>query len=183
MKTEMDRLLSVPEKLQKAWRGSSLCVTDKKRIVRCFAEDVTLNMIGDEIHIGIRFKGGLTESIIVPRPLRVQEQRVTNPKTVEYIREASKAHTAAEIAEQLNGMGERTSYGLKYTPVGVRQLQSYNGIPSLKKHLCSLGYLTTDEKAKQMGISARLLRHLRSNGSFTGVYVKTSGRGDYVFLP
>jgi hypothetical protein len=76
-------------------------MTDKKRIVRCLIEDVALNMLGDEIHIGIRFKGGLSESIRIPRPPVWREQYATDPEVLEYIREASKENTLEAIVESL----------------------------------------------------------------------------------
>jgi hypothetical protein len=90
LKTDMESLLAFPEKLRQAWGGDTLRMVDKKRIVRCLIEDVALNMLDDEIHIGIRFKGGLTESLSVPRPLSAHERIKTVLEIVEYVREASK---------------------------------------------------------------------------------------------
>jgi len=158
-------------------------MSDKKRIVRCLIEDVTLNLLGDEIIIGIRFKGGLTESIKIPRPLKKYETWTTDPKIVEYIREASKINTVEEMVEYLNNSGKKSGKGLTFTLMSVRGIQYHYGIPSLKAHLRSIGYLSTEEKAKQMGISPNALNKRRTNGGFTGLFVKTTGSGDYMFAP
>ena len=180
---DMGRLLSVPDRLLKAWHDSKMSMTDKKRIVRCLVEDIALNLLDDEIIIGIRFKGGLTESIRKPRPLKKYETWTTDPKIVEYIRDASKTNTVEEIVEHLNSTGKKSGKGLEFTLSSVRGIQYQYGIPSLKKHLRSIGYLSTEEKAKQMGISPNALNKRRTNGRFTGTCVKTTGGGDYMFTP
>ena len=183
-KTDMERLLALPEKLKKTWHDNTLDMADKKRIIRCLVEDVTLNNMSDgKIHVGIRFKGGLIESTILPRPLRSHEQRVTNPEIVEYVKEASKNHTTEEIAEQLKTLGKRTGTGLDFNVFRVRSIQQRYNIPLLSEHLRSMGYLSTADKAEQLGISKSKLNEHRKNGKFTGVVVKTSQNGDYMFAP
>ena len=182
-KTDMEMLLRLPEKLREAWNNDALCITDKKRIVRCLIEDITLNVSDNEIQIGVRFKGGLTESISIPHPVRKYETWMTNPEIIEYIREASRKNTVEEIVEHLNGTGKKAGKGSPFTLAGVRSLQYRHGIPSLKEHLRSIGYLSTINKAKQMGISVDALHKRRLNGTFTGIYIKTTGGGDYMFAP
>jgi len=182
-KTDMEKLLSIPERFQKAWHDNKTGMSDKKRIVRCLIEDITLNMIGDEILIGIRFKGGLTESIKIQRPLMKYKTWTTDPRIVDYIREASKTNTVDEIVKYLNDIGEKSGKGLPFTSTIVRNILYQYDIPSLKEHLKSIGFLSTAEKAKQLGISSNVLFKRRAAGRYTGFYVKTSGDGDYMYEP
>lgn len=183
IKTDMEKLIALPEKLRNAWINDTLCIVDKKRIVRYLAEDIALNMDGSEIQIGIRFKGGLTESISIPRPLMIYEKVSTDPVIVEYIREASKKYTCDEIADRLNNAGKKTGKGLAFTKFSVRNIQNRYKITPLTEYLRGAGYLSTKDKAKQLGIrTSTLIRHI-ANGNFTGVFIKTSISGDYMFEP
>ena len=180
---DIEQLFTFPERLESAWRDNALNITDKKRIVRCLVEDVTFALLGDEIMIGIRFKGGLTECVNVRRPLKKYEMWTTAPEIVEYIREASKKYPVDEIVEQLNNQGKRSGKGFAFTLASVRGIQYQYGIPSLKAHLRSIGYLSTEEKAERMGISANALNKRRKSGIYTGICVRTTGGGDYMYAP
>ena len=180
---DTDRLLCLPEKLQEAWHSNTLCIKDKKRIVRCLIDYVTLNTSENEIQAGVKFKGGLIESIILSRPRKNYEIWTTNPEIVEYIREASKVKMAREIMEHLNNTGKKTGKGLSFTITTVRDLQRSYGIPSLKEYLLSKGYLSTKDKARQMGISAFILNKRRLDGKYPGICVKTTSDGNYLFAP
>ena len=180
---DMVHLYGLPEKLEYAWQNDGLNIVDKKRILRCLIEDVTLNLNGDDIQIGIRFIGGLTESLKVQRPPKKYETWTTSPEIVEYVREASKKHTVDEMVEHLNSQGKTSGKGFAFTSASVRNIQYHYEIPSLKASLRSKGYLSTEEKARQMGISPSTLNKRRKSGSYSGIYVKTTGGGDYLFAP
>jgi len=179
----IEELFNLPERLKNAWQNNNLNITEKKRIVRCLAEDATLAISGDEIIIGIRFKGGLTECIKVRRPLKKHETWTTDPETVEYIKEASKKYAVDEIVRFLNANGKKSGKGLDYTLASVRGIQYSYDIPSLKNHLKSNGYLSTKEKAKQMGISPNALNKRRASGEYNGHCIRTNGSGDYMYAP
>ena len=183
LKTDMEKLLALPEKLRQAWSGDTLRMTDKKRIVRCLIEDVALNMLGDEIHIGIRFKGGMTESINIPRLPSGSEKYATDPEIVEYIREASKVTTLEEIVESLNSAGKKTGTGLSFTVAKASAIRQRYGIPTYKDHLRSIGYLTTEDKAKQLGVSVFALNQRRLSGELRGQFIMTRRSGGYMYQP
>jgi len=180
---DIDELFSFPERLEKAWRNDSLDITDKKRIIRCLVEDVAFALEGDGIAIGIRFKGGLTEHMNIRRPLKKYETWTTDPEIVEYVREASQRHTVEEMVAHLNGQGKKSGKGFAFTLSSVRAIQYQYEIPSLKKHLRSIGYLSTEEKAKEIGISQNALNKRRKNGDNRYTCVKTTGGGDYMYAP
>lgn len=183
MKTDIGTLLNFPEKLHEAWCNNDIGMTDKKRIIRCLVEDVVLDITEREIIIGIRFKGGIAESIKIIRPPKKYETWTTEAGIAEYIREASKYSTVEEMVEHLNQHGKTSGKGLKFTLSSVRGIQYSYNIPSLKEYLRSLGYLSTEEKAKQMGISMNALNKRRTNGKYKGECIKTTGGGDFMYEP
>lgn len=95
----------------------------------------------------------------------------------------SKRHTVEEITEMLKSSGFKAGKGGEFTLSVVRGIQYRNNIPSLKKYLYSQGYLSTEEKAKMLGISVNALNKRRMAGKFKGECFKTTGNGDYMFLP
>lgn len=181
--TKAQNLIDLPEKLEKAWKNNSLGMTDKKRIIRCLVEDVSLNLLGNEIVVGIRFKGGLTECINVRRPPRKYETWTTDPEIVAYVKEGSKKYTVEEMVDFLNSQGKKSGKGLDFTLASVRGIQYSYGIPSLKNYLRSIGYLSTEEKAKEMGISQNALNKRRSLGKYGGICIKTTGGGSFMYAP
>ena len=90
-------------------------------------------------------------------------------------------HAVGEIVDRLNDQGKISGKGFAFTLASVRGIQHQYGIPSLKEHLRSIGYLSTEEKAKQMGVSPSALNKRRAAGIFFGDCVKTSGKGSYMF--
>lgn len=180
---EIERLMKFPEELRKAWHSNKINMVDKKRILRCLVEDVTLDASNSEIFIGIRFKGGMLESMAVKRPPKKYETWTTKPEIVKYIREASKKNTVEEMVAYLNSHHETSGKGLAFTMSSIRGIQYSYGIPSLKKHLISCGYLSTEEKAKQMGISSNALNKRRISGLYKGSCIKTTSSGDYMYEP
>lgn len=182
-KTDMERLLKLPERLCAAWLGNTISMVDKKRIVRCLVEDIVLNASGDQIQIGIRFKGGLAESTTISRPPSAPEKVATDPEIIEFVRAASTKYTLDEIVDQLNAMEKKTGTGLEFTLLRARALQQRYNIPSYTDHLHSLGYLSTKDKAKQLGIASGTLSQHRREGKITGVFIKTSRTGDYMYEP
>lgn len=117
---EIERLMKFPEELHKAWHSNKINMVDKKRILRCLVEDVTLDASDSEIFIGIRFEGGMLESMAVKRPPKKYETWTTKPEIVKYIREASKKNTVEEMAEYLNSHHETSGKGLAFTMSSVR---------------------------------------------------------------
>ena len=182
-KADIEQLLYLPERLRKAWSNDTLCIIDKKRIVRCLIEDIALSVMGNEICIGIRFKGGATEFLTIPRPLKKYETWQTDPEIVDFIREASKHSTVEEIVEKLNSTGKKSGQGLSFNVQKVRNIQWNYNIPSYKQYLRSIGYLSTDEKAVQMGINPNTLNKRRATGKYSGECIKTTASGDYMFGP
>lgn len=179
----MDELYQFPEKLKEAWCGRHLDMTTKKRILRCLIQDITLSDKMGMIQVGIRFHTGAEELIELGRPLKKYETWTTSPELVDYIRAESRRHTVEEITAMLNGMGKKSGKGKPFTQSIVRGIQYHYKIPSLKQHLKSIGYLTTEEKAKELGITPNALNKRRSGGTYHGEVIKTTSSGDYMYKP
>ena len=100
----------------------------RKRIVRLMLEDVTL-IKDKEITAHLRFKGGATRTITLPRPVTAAEMWKTSPEIVAVeIDRLLELHTTGEIANILNERGLSSGARIQVftgnmvigTPVGLR---------------------------------------------------------------
>lgn len=180
---DIQKLLSVPETVKKLWENPKTRIQDKKRILRCIIENVTINKTGRTVQLGILFKSGASTSVECRNPPKKYETWVTPPEVLDMVITESKRHTVEEITEMLKNLGLKAGKGGGFTLSVVRGIQYRNNIPSLKKYLYSQGYLSTEEKAKKLGISVNALNKRRAAGKFDGQCFKTTGNGDYMFLP
>ena len=70
-------------------------------MVRLLIEDVTL-LRGEQVSIGVCFRGGATRSLTIPVPLPAYRIWQTSPEIVAQIDQLLDQHTEGEIAAQLN---------------------------------------------------------------------------------
>ncbi len=92
------------------WQNPKTPDRERKRLVRLLLEDVTL-IRNDEITAHVRFKGGITKTLTVPRPLNAWQQRTTSPEVVSEIDRLLDHHTYPQIASLLNDRGLRSGEG------------------------------------------------------------------------
>ena len=96
-------------------------------MVRLLIEDVTLTKT-DQITAQIRFKGGATRTLTLPRPLGAWKERTTSPDVIRQIDQLLDTCTDAEIAVQLNRQGCRSGMKLELTADIVARLQRQYGL-------------------------------------------------------
>jgi len=89
------------------WEDPKTADRERKRLVRLLLEDVTL-IKTEEITAHVRFKGGITKTLTLPRPLSAWEARKTPADVVTEIDRLLDHHTEKEIAGILNERGVRS---------------------------------------------------------------------------
>jgi len=107
----------------------------------------------------------------------------TSGDIVDIIRRESEAHTKEEIAEILEKAGHLSGKGLPITVERVGYIMREYSIPSYQDHLKAKGYLTAEEKAATLNISSITLHKWKNAGLLDCEYIKTTGKGDYMFAP
>ena len=75
------------------WQNPKIPDRERKRLMRLLLEDVTLIRNNDEITAHIRFKGGITQMLTLPRPLNSWEARKTPPEVVTEVDRSLHHHT------------------------------------------------------------------------------------------
>jgi excisionase family DNA binding protein len=128
---------------------------DRKRLLRSLIADVTLTSqlapIGNQVHIGIRWRSGST-GIVATRPAPFHS--LTSVEAVEFIKRLA-GHTDQEIAAELNVAGLRTGSGQPFDVTAVRWVRYVHRIPSAHTDVAP-GELTIPQVAArlQVGVSA-----------------------------
>ena len=152
----------------KIWNDPQTPSREKKRIARLILEDVTITAVSSEIALGIRFKGGATKTITIPksaRDLRVvksEEDAVLEIKPLLRL-----GFTNQQIADSLNEKGLRIGpQGKPLTVSAVMSLIQKHNLPRRSSLALSDadGWLTSKEKAAELGISYDQLRRMRVLG-------------------
>jgi hypothetical protein len=180
---KISELMAIPQNIMDIWNSNSVSVKDKKRIIRCLIEDVTVTKINQTIRLGVRFKTGATTVIECQNQPMSYMTWTTPQKVVDIIRRESSSHTNEEIAVILNKEGCLSGKGLPASAAMVSYIMREYSIPSFKDHLKAKGFLSGSEKAAQLNISVSALHKRKHAGTLGCNYVKTSGSGGYMFEP
>jgi DNA invertase Pin-like site-specific DNA recombinase len=180
---DVRKLLELPGNMKEIWESRNVSIQDKKRILRCLIENITITKEGSRIQLGVLFKGGTSTVLECTNPPMKYTTWTTSEKVLDIIRRESICHTSDEISKILNNMGYKSGKGINFTPSRITYLQRTYGIPSYQKYLHNQGYLTAREKAKQLGIKVAILHQMKNAGKFEGKMFRTSGKGNYMFAP
>jgi excisionase family DNA binding protein len=126
-------------------------------------DDVTL-LKTDELHVHIRWKGGATESLVLPLPKNAWLRRLTRPDVVVRIEQLLEQHDEVEVAERLNAEGLLTGAHKPFDADAVRWVRYSHGLKTPKERLCETGKLTIREMAARLGLREYTVRMWARDG-------------------
>jgi hypothetical protein len=126
-------------------------------------EDITIRK-GEQIQLDVRFRGGATKRLMLPRPLSFCESHRQNPAMVTEMDRLLDDCNYADTARILNEKGFRTGDGLTVTPLAVGYIRKAYGLKSRFERLRERGLLTISEMAKACGVSINTIGHWRRKG-------------------
>ena len=145
------------------WQNPKTPNRERKRLVRLLLEDVTL--IGnDGITAHVRFKGGITKTLTLPRPLSYCEGRKTPAEVVTEIDRLLDHHTEKVIAEILNERGIRSGDGKTFHSRAVARVRSKYQLKSRYDRLREKGLLTIEEISDRLKLTPVWVRVWRNHG-------------------
>jgi DNA invertase Pin-like site-specific DNA recombinase len=150
------------------WNHPQITARDRKQMLRLMIEDVTLSR-QDDIHVGIRWKGGATSELHVPVPLSAPDKRRTSETVLKRVRQLTVQHTDEQIAAILNAEGLRSGAGLVFTHVQIARLRSAKNIPAYFDHLRRSGMMSSKEITIKTRIAESTLSKWRRTGLLRAV--------------
>ncbi|GHU81180.1 hypothetical protein FACS1894191_7840 [Clostridia bacterium] len=143
LKSALEQLVS---DFPKVWSDPLTSSKEKKRIARLVLEDVTISAESSKIILGVRFKGGATKILEIPKDSWQQTSRDMKAAVVSEIKRLIPLNlTNQEIADALNEGGVK--YGFDDKPITANVitylLHTYDDIPTRRAIAQADGWLTT----------------------------------------
>ncbi len=178
--TMRSQILALAESFPRLWRDPDTCALERKRMVRLIIEDATL-LKGNDITLQVRFKGGATRSLTLPRPLSAWEERKTSPEVLAEIDRLLDHHTDAEIATLLNERSLLSGCGNTFDGCRVRRLRRRCRIKSRLTRLREAGWLTLGETASKLAVHPWTVKRRHAKGTLGLDTRKLNDMGQYMY--
>jgi hypothetical protein len=177
---ERQRILDLATDFPAVWRDSNTSPRERKRMLALVIEDVTL-LKQRQITAAVRFRGGATTSLTLPRPLTAQQLRATHADVRQEIDRLLDEYTDAQVAHLLNERGLRTGAGDAFDPVSVQWVRFSAKLKSLKERLLEAGMVTRRQLCAEFGIGRTTLTRWRQQGQVKARIC--NGLGEWLYWP
>lgn len=145
------------------WNDPQTPQRERKRLVRLLIEDVTL-LKQEQIQVQVRFKGGVAQTITLPRPKNSWQLRETDRTVIEEIDRLLDHYTDRKIADILNEKGFHSGWGYSFHSRIVARLRKQYGLKPRYDRLRDAGLLTAKEMAELLDIDVATVSAWRRKG-------------------
>lgn len=172
---EADRTLirRLAEDVPALWHAETTTPQERKRLLRCLIQDVTLDAFSKPAfsRIHIRWHTGTTTVIEVERP---QPGRRKAVELIERVRDLARHHPDDQIAAILNAENVRNASGQEWTLGRVRSVRYKNGIPTACPYIARQpgprgdGLISAAEAAERLGVSPSMIADWFRRGLLVG---------------
>jgi DNA invertase Pin-like site-specific DNA recombinase len=159
-----ERIVALATDFSAVWSAASTADRDKKRMLRHLIDDVTVIKGKDTVALHVRFRGGDTRSISLPRPMPSWKTWLTPAETVSQIDQLLAQFTYAQIADILNQRGFRSGRGQLFYGKIVSNIQRKYKLTTRYQRLRDRGMLSTEELASRIGVSCPTILRWRKDG-------------------
>jgi hypothetical protein len=123
---QRQQVMTLVTDLPRLWSDPATPNRERKRMVRLLLEDVTL-LKAEEVIAHLRFRGGATQTIRLPRPKPAHLLRRTDPEVIAEIDRLLEEHPDAEIASILNMRGLRPGHAKTMSEYDAESVTSVVG--------------------------------------------------------
>ncbi len=144
------RVSALASDFPRLWQHPETPDRERKRMVRLLIEDVTL-IKQRTITVHVRFKGGATQTLTLPPPLRAWELRMIPAEVLAEIDRLLDHYTDRQIAVMLNGWGRRSGEGKPFNSRIVARIRRDHGLKPRFDRLREAGMMTLQEMATLLG--------------------------------
>jgi hypothetical protein len=174
------RILALATDFPSVWRDPNTPQRERKRMLALLVEDITL-IKQREITAAVRFRGGATTTLTLPRPLTAQQLRATHAEVRQKIDALLDEYTDAQVANILNERRLRTGAGDVFDPSGVQWVRFSAKLKSLKERLLETGMLTGKQISAKLGVGRATLGRWRAEGRIKARIC--NDRGEWLYWP
>jgi DNA invertase Pin-like site-specific DNA recombinase len=177
---ERQRILDLATDFPAVWRSPDTPARERKRLLALVIEDVTL-LKQRQITAAVRFRGGATTTLMLPRPLTAQQLRATHADVRREIDRLLDEYTDAQVAHLLNERGLSTGAGAAFDPMSVQWVRFSAKLKSLKERLLEAGMVTRRQLCAELGIGRTTLTRWRQQGRIQARIC--NDRGEWLYWP
>jgi DNA invertase Pin-like site-specific DNA recombinase len=148
-----DQLESLAADFPRLWAAPTTSDKERKRLLRTLIGDVTLfsEPHGMQLRIGIRWRSGVCEELMVRRPHSAPQARRTPQAAVELARRLGASRTNAELAAELNRLGLKSGTDKCFSAASVQWIRYAYDIDQLQP--LAPGELSVKQVAARLGIA------------------------------
>ena len=156
-------ILALATDFPRLWNDPQTPQRERKRMVRLLLDDVTLTK-GDEINVGVCFRGGVTRELALPLAQPSWQVRQTPAEVVAEIDALLDNHTEGQIARILNARGHVSGEGRPFHAIMVKRLRRDYELKTRHDRLREAGMLTLGEIADLLGVATSTVKIWRARG-------------------
>lgn len=178
---ERQRIMALATDFPAIWDDPATPQRERKRMLGLLIEDVTLTK-HREITAAVRFRGGATKTLTLPRPLTAQQLRATHEPVRRQIDALLEEYTDSQVAHILNEQKMRTGVGDTFDTASVKWVRHSARIKSLKERLLAAGWLPVKQVSDRLGLCRTSICRLRLQGKIQGRICNDHGQWLY-WLP
>jgi DNA invertase Pin-like site-specific DNA recombinase len=152
-----EQIEALARDLPRLWAASTTAAKDRKRLLRALIADVTITSLVDEnaVRVGIHWRSGATEAVVVARPPSAAVSYRTPGSAVVLARRLGSQCDDMELAARLNAAGLLTGKGRPFDTAAVRWIRYAYDIAS--PPLLTRDEHSVQEVASSLGISVGVI--------------------------
>lgn len=158
-----NEILALATDFPRLWHDPITPQRERKRMVRLLLEDVTLTK-GDDITVGVRFRGGATRNLVLPLAQPAWQIRQTSAEVIANIDTLLEDYTEGQIARILNERGHVSGEGKEFHARIVQRLRQDYALKTRYDRLRHAGMLTLLEIAEMLDVSTCTVKRWRDHG-------------------
>ena len=147
-------------------------------MVRLLLADVTL-LRGTGITVHVRFNGGATKTLELPRPLTAWELRTTPAEIVSEVDQLTDQYTDKQIVQILNQRGALSGCGQRFNSRIIARVRRDYSLKPRYDRLREKGLLTLEEMSERLEINPHCVVAWRNHGLIRGYPV--NDRDDWLY--
>ncbi len=135
------RILALARDFPRVWNNPRTAPLERKRMLALLIEDVTL-LKENEVAVHVRFRGGQTVSLSIPRSMPMAEVRKTRSTVIQKLDQLLQRCSDHQVAQQLSALGLTNWKGDSFTTKRVSYVRRLYGLKSRADRLRDQGFLT-----------------------------------------
>jgi DNA invertase Pin-like site-specific DNA recombinase len=172
------RIAALASDFPRLWQDPKTPDRERKRMVRLLLADVTL-LRGNGITVHVRFNGGASKTLELPRPLTAWELRTTPAEIGAEIDRLTDRYTDKKIVQILNQRGALSGCGRRFNSRIVARLRREYQLQTRYDRLRQKGLLTLEEMSSRLDIGPKCVITWRNRGLLRGYPV--NDRDDWLY--